>query len=60
MFRRIIILIGVIGILPLLVFGQYPVGSTAPNFTLLNMQGNSVSLSNYQGKTVLLNFFTTG
>lgn len=35
-------------------------GSTiAPNFTLQDMNGNSVSLSDYRGKVVLLEFWAT-
>lgn len=35
------------------------VGSVAPNFTLKTPQGQSVSLDQYRGKTVLLEFFAT-
>ena len=35
------------------------VGSVAPNFTLKTPQGQSVSLSQYRGKAVLLEFFAT-
>ncbi len=31
----------------------------APNFSLLNLQGDLVSLSDYKGKVVLVNFFAT-
>ncbi|WP_067619492.1 TlpA family protein disulfide reductase [Dissulfuribacter thermophilus] len=31
----------------------------APNFTLLNLEGDVVKLSNFKGKVVLLNFFAT-
>lgn len=34
-------------------------GSTAPNFTLQDTRGRSVSLADYHGKTVLLNFWAT-
>ncbi len=34
-------------------------GSVAPNFTLKTPQGKSVSLSQYRGKAVLLEFFAT-
>ena len=44
---------------PILVFGQYRVGDKVLNFTLQDTKGNSVSLFDYQGKTILLNFFTT-
>ncbi len=33
--------------------------SHAPDFTLLNLTGNTVNLSDYRGKVVLLNFFAT-
>jgi len=35
------------------------VGKTAPNFTLKTPQGQSISLSDYRGKAVLLEFFAT-
>ena len=31
----------------------------APNFTLLDTDGNNVSLSDYEGKVVIINFWTT-
>jgi peroxiredoxin len=34
-------------------------GSLAPDFTLTSVDGESVSLSQFQGKTVLLNFWAT-
>jgi peroxiredoxin len=36
-----------------------PVGSTAPGFTLTTPQGQRVSLSDYRGKALLLEFFAT-
>lgn len=35
------------------------VGAPAPNFTLTNLQGEAVSLSDYRGSVVLLNFWAT-
>jgi len=35
------------------------VGSLAPDFTLENMQGKKVSLSQYRGKVVIVNFWAT-
>lgn len=35
------------------------VGKPAPDFTLKNLDGESVSLSDYEGKIVLLNFWAT-
>ena len=36
-----------------------PVGSVAPSFTLSTPQGQNVSLADYRGKAVLLEFFAT-
>ncbi len=33
--------------------------SQAPEFTLLNLSGDTVNLSDYKGKVVLINFFAT-
>lgn len=35
------------------------VGDTAPDFTLEDMEGNMVTLSDYRGQFVILNFFAT-
>ncbi len=35
------------------------VGSVAPDFTLENMQGEKVNLSQYRGKVVIVNFWAT-
>ena len=35
------------------------VGKEAPNFTLKNLEGKEVSLSDYKGKIVLINFWAT-
>jgi peroxiredoxin len=39
--------------------GRPSVGSPAPDFRLLDLYGKAVSLSDYQGKVVLLNFWAT-
>ncbi|MAW66114.1 MAG: hypothetical protein CMD18_07975 [Flavobacteriales bacterium] len=36
------------------------IGKKAPNFTLLNSEGKTTSLSDYEGKYVLLDFWNTG
>lgn len=38
---------------------QVEVGSTAPNFTLSDFSGNSVSLSNFAGKPVFIDFWAS-
>jgi len=35
------------------------INSTAPDFTLKDLNGKSISLSSFKGKVVLLNFFAT-
>lgn len=38
---------------------EIEVGKKAPNFTLKNLEGEEVSLEDYRGKIVLLNFWAT-
>lgn len=38
---------------------QYAVGDTVSDFTLNNLNSTSVSLYNYTGEVILLNFFAT-
>lgn len=49
----------VLGILPSLAFSQPQNGSQSIDFTLLNPQGKEVSLSDYRGKLVLLDFWAS-
>jgi len=49
--------IALLGFGTLLVQASPPVGSTAPSFTLLDQNGKSVSLSDYAGKIVVLEWF---
>lgn len=37
---------------------QYKVGDTVSDFTLADVNGDSISLSEYRGQVVLLNFFS--
>jgi len=37
---------------------QYKVGDTVTNFTLADVNGDSISLFDFRGKVILLNFFT--
>lgn len=39
--------------------GAAAVGRPAPDFTLANLDGNQVSLSDFRGKTVFINFWAT-
>lgn len=39
--------------------GDLAVGKLAPDFTLTNLEGKEVSLSDYKGKIVMLNFWAT-
>ncbi|MBI4187119.1 MAG: redoxin domain-containing protein [Chloroflexi bacterium] len=39
--------------------GQLQVGSPAPDFTLTDLAGNQVSLSDFRGKAVFINFWAT-
>ena len=39
--------------------GDIAVGKLAPDFTLMNLDGEEVSLSDYKGKIVFLNFWAT-
>lgn len=39
--------------------GRPSIGSPAPDFRLVDLEGNAVSLSDYQGHVVLLNFWAT-
>lgn len=41
------------------VTAEIAVGKLAPDFTLKNLSGDDVSLSDYKGKIVLLNFWAT-
>lgn len=40
-------------------FAQYKVGDTVADFTLADVNGDSISLFDYRGKVILLNFFTS-
>jgi peroxiredoxin len=41
------------------VFAAYELGDTVEDFTLLDLDGNPVSLYDFQGDVILLNFFAT-
>lgn len=59
--RQIVLGILVISLLAAgVAFGaSVKVGQKAPNFKLANLQGKQVSLSNYKGQGVVLNFWAT-
>jgi len=46
-------------ILPSMSFGQYSIGDSVNDFTLNDIDGKSVSLSDFDGQVVLFNFFAT-
>lgn len=45
---------------PSAAFANVKVGAKAPDFTLIDSNGNSVKLSSYAGKTVVLEWFNKG
>jgi peroxiredoxin len=49
--------VALLGLTALLVHAAPPIGSTAPAFTLQDQNGNNVSLSDYAGKIVVLEWF---
>ena len=65
LFKKISILVVVTGLLLLAGCSGGPprssvaVGKEAPDFTLVNMQGERVSLSDYRGQVVVINFWAT-
>lgn len=69
---RLLVVIGVIGIVLMVTFGLnqtttqsqepnvgYDIGFTAPDFTLKTLDGKTIKLSDYRGKPVYLNFWTS-
>lgn len=40
-------------------FAQYKVGDKVTDFTLVDVNGKAILLSDYKGKVILLNFFTS-
>jgi len=61
--RKLYVLVAIIASITLIITGCTPtcpdVGSPAPNFTLQTPDGESISLSDFQGKLVMLNFWST-
>jgi peroxiredoxin len=49
--------VALLGLAALQLYASPPVGSTAPSFTLQDQNGKSVSLSDYVGKVVVLEWF---
>ncbi len=46
-------------LMPTLASAAYELGDTVENFTLLDLDGNPVSLNDFEGDVILLNFFAT-
>ncbi|MFC1555788.1 redoxin domain-containing protein [candidate division KSB1 bacterium] len=59
MCRKTSMILFLLLLLPVLSTAQIQVGQQAPDFTLNDVSGNSVSLTDYQGYTVVLYFFTS-
>ena len=55
---RILLLVSLLFLLPVLA-GAVEVGTPAPGFTLQDLEGKSVSLTDFKGKVVLLKLATT-
>jgi len=53
------LIILLVGFLPLLMFAQPKNGMRAIGFTLLNQEGEKVSLDDYEGKVILLDFWAS-
>jgi len=49
----------ILALLPSWVQGQYQVGDTVQDFSLPDLDGNTVRLKSFQNRVILLNFFTT-
>ena len=48
-----------LALMPLTAMGTYELGDTVEDFTLPDLDGNPVSLYDFQGDVILLNFFAT-
>ena len=59
----VVILLGIVLVYPMAIAGglmnKIPGGAGAANFTLMSAHGQDISLSDYRGKFVLLNFWAT-
>jgi hypothetical protein len=58
--NRIAIAIVLVALLTTSAWSQYQVGDPVDDFTLLNSQGQPVSLSDYPEQIVFLSFWETG
>ena len=56
---KLTILCTLLALVPAAAFGSYDLGDTVEDFTLLDLDGNPVSLYDFQGDVILLNFFAT-
>jgi len=53
------ILCTLLALVPSIALATYELGDTVNDFTLLDLDGNSVSLYDFEGDVILLNFFAT-
>lgn len=58
-FTTCLFILSIPGLKPTIAAGGASVGSKAPDFTLKDLDGNEVSLSEYRGNVILLNFWAT-
>jgi len=58
-FSLVALIIGTLLLCVQPVSAQYAVGDTVADFTLNDLNGNPVSLSDFSGQYLLLNFFAT-
>ena len=55
----VVVLIGLLAVQGCRPSSGVNVGELAPDFTLIDLEGNQVSLSDFRGKTVFVNFWAT-
>ncbi len=54
-----VVLLGLLAVPACTPSSAVSVGELAPDFTLVDLEGNQVSLSDFRGKTVFINFWAT-
>ena len=59
MLKFLMVLSAVLVLIPSMALATYDIGDVVNDFTLLDVDGNSVSLYDFEGDVILLNFFAT-